>query len=326
MATFATIPNIARINPRIRFVWAAIIFVSCGGPAAVSPSSAATPTPSISTTSGGSAACVVRAGGPGTPVQDPTGPFSHNMAIARTSDGLQLTAHQQVLEHASVPDGVRLRDGSTLVYYVNGALGYVWVARVIDAGSGPLGVTPLGPLRINGVDTPVGIVDPDATLMPDGRVRLTYLSGFGPPGSGVPRAMCNADSDDGLSFTVVGAALSLSDENSTDPSVVRLSDGNWLMAHSRGQTSVISRSIDGGRTFTTEQTVSFGGVPELSIAPDGRVRLYVCTSGVSAYASSDLGRTWTLERSILAGTPSQRIVCDPSMVRESNLFIYKTAP
>lgn len=303
---------------------AAATVLSCGGEGAAAPSVGSTAPAPTATVAASTDACAVRTGGPGAPVPDPNGPYAHNMAIGRTSDGFRISETRQVLEHASVPDGVRMRDGSVLVYYVNGAQGYVWVARVTDS-NGVLSTTPLGAVRLNGVDTALGVVDPDAFLLPDGRVRLTYLSGFGPPGGSTARAMCSAESDDGLSFTVVGTALQLTDSDSTDPSVIRLADGSFLMAHSRGQRSVISRSPD-GRAFTTEQTVEFGGVPELALTNDGRVRLYVCSQGITSHVSSDAGRTWMREGVVVTGTATQRIVCDPSLVAGAGLFVYKTAP
>jgi hypothetical protein len=36
--------------------------------------------------------------------------------VARTPDGLTLTGARQVIDHASVPDGVRRADASVLVY------------------------------------------------------------------------------------------------------------------------------------------------------------------------------------------------------------------
>jgi hypothetical protein len=67
-------------------------------------------------------------------------------------------------------------------------------------------------------------------------------------------------------------------------------------------------------------------VPEIALAADGRVRLYVCSQGITSYLSADAGRTWTREGVVVTGTPSQRIVCDPSFVAGAGLFVYKTAP
>lgn len=53
-------------------------------------------------------------------VEDPNGPYGHQVVVAETKDGVTLTGARQVIDHASVPDGVRLADGSVRIYYVNG--------------------------------------------------------------------------------------------------------------------------------------------------------------------------------------------------------------
>ncbi len=169
-------------------------------------------------------------------------------------------------------------------------------------------------------------MDPDAVLLSDGRVRLAYLSGFGSPASGRPRAMCLADSDDGVHFTVVGRAIAFAEADTvTDPSIARLADGSWLMAVSRGTSTILARSPD-GLTFQAEATVEFGGVPELASLADGRLRLYVCGQGILSYVSSDAGRTWHAETTVLRpGTLDKKIVCDPSWIAGTNVFLFKVA-
>ncbi|MBL0173560.1 MAG: hypothetical protein IPP90_23300 [Gemmatimonadaceae bacterium] len=239
--------------------------------------------------------------------------------MAQTSDGLTLRGAHQVLEHASVPDGVRRADGSVLVYYVNGAAGATWVARIVADTA-----EPIGPITVDGVPAPVGVVDPDVQTVSGGAIRMFYLNGFGAP-EGTPRAMCSADSDDGVRFTTRGPAFIWSGgESFTDPSVIPLSDGSWLMAISLGQQTVIARSSN-GVSFTRESTLSFGGVPELAIAPDGAARLYVCAGAIVAYRSIDGGRTWSREQTVISpGFQGHNIVCDPSMVTGAGLFVFKT--
>jgi hypothetical protein len=253
------------------------------------------------------------------PITDPGGPYYHQVVSARTSDGVLITGARQVLDHASVPDGVRMGDGSIRIYYVNGAEGAVWVARQ-DGDA----VTPIGPIAINGVLRPRGVVDPDATRLADGRIRLAYLSGFGAPGGATSRAMCLADSPDGEHFTVVGPAVSFGvTDTTTDPSLVQLTNGTWLMAMSRGQTTVLARSAD-GISFTLGETLSYGGVPELATLADGRVRLYVCANGIESYVSANDGTSWQREGTVITPGGAARIVCDPSLVAGAGVFLYKT--
>jgi hypothetical protein len=167
----------------------AVPLAACG---TATPSEATAPTASAFSASSREG-CEVQPGGPSGPVNDPSGPYYHQVAVGRTTDGRSVSDPVTVLDHASVPDGVRLVDGSLRVYYVNGADGGVWVARLDDSRA-----TPLGPISIDGVQAPAGVADPDATALSDGRVRLAYLSSFGPPGSTRVRAMCLADSTDGF--------------------------------------------------------------------------------------------------------------------------------
>ncbi|MBA4181502.1 MAG: hypothetical protein C0506_13005 [Anaerolinea sp.] len=252
-------------------------------------------------------------------LKDRQGPYYHQVVLARSTDGVTVTGDKQVLEHASVPDGVQLADGSVYIYYINGARHGIDVALVQGDG-----VKELGPIWLDGVERPMGVVDPDATLLPDGKVRLVYFSGFGSPSQASRTAtMCLADSEDGIHFTVLGRAIAFN-EITTDPSIARLADGSWLMAVSQGQKTVLARSSD-GLTFEQYSAVTYGGVPEISALSDGRVRLYVCARGIESYISTDKGNTWQFEATVVRGQPPKPLRCDASVVPGANLFIYKWA-
>jgi len=292
--------------------------VACGGGGGTTSPAPATPTAPAGT--GNAPTCVITSGGVGGPINDQSGPYYHQVVIAQTTDGLAMTNLRQVIDHASVPDGVRRADGSVFVYYVNGATGYTDVAR-IEGDSARV----IGPITIDGKQNPLGVVDPDAVLLPDGRIRLAFFWGFGAPGTNLARAMCIAESSDGINFTMKSTALPFGPtEMLTDPSLLALPDGSWLMAISAGQNTLITRSAD-GLTFAREATLNYGGVPELARAPDGAVRLYVCRGGITAYRSTDAGRTWTLERTVVQPPVNgHQIVCDPSLVAGARLFVFKT--
>ena len=301
---------------RVSRVLASAVLLACGGSrdgSPIAPTPAATPQPAAAcfpTTSTGTA-----------PLRDPNGPFFHQVAIARTTNGTTVTEARTVIDHGSVPDGVRRRNGEVLIYYVNGASGgATWVARLSGDS-----VQSIGPITLNGVSAPTGVVDPDAVLLPNGRVRLAFYGGFGPTPNDQQRAMCIAESDDGVVFTSLGAALTFSlTEPLTDPSQLALGDGTWLMAISRGQQTIIARSDD-GVVYTRESTLAFGGVPELALTPDGAVRLYVCAGGIVSYRSTDAGRTWRREGTVIdAGFGGRPIVCDPSLVAGAEWFVFKS--
>lgn len=289
---------------------ATVIMTACGGSS--SPSSPSSTTTTTSSASG----CTVTASTPGTPVSAPSGPYFHHLAIAQTANGIALTSATDSLDHASVPDATVLPDGSIGVYYVNGETDGIWLARISATTA-----TPVSAITIDGFVRPSGAVDPDAFLTAAGKVRLTYLFGFGSGG----HRICMAESSDGVNFTTLGQSMSFSGTAETDPSVAKMSDGSWLMAVSRGTSTMLARSSD-GLTFTEFSQVSFGGVPELAALSDGRVRLYVCTSGgLAAYASSDKGANWASE-GLVSGAmiPGRPGVCDPSALLSRNLFVFKT--
>ncbi len=240
------------------------------------------------------------------------------MAVANTSDGASISGAMIVLDHASVPDGVRMADGSIAIYYVDGSAGGVHFGHLTGSV-----FTPVGPISVNGVSGPRGVVDPDVSLV-DGRVRLVYLSGFGTTGQ---RAYCIAESSDGQNFQVVSAALTLRIEHDlhrpVDGPVSRMA--RWLLAGSNGQSTILARSTD-GLSFSQYGSVNYGGVPEVALTSDNRVRLYVCGSdGIDSYLSGDSGSTWTSEATVVPAGTLGMTVCDPSYVAGANLFVFKTA-
>jgi hypothetical protein len=248
-------------------------------------------------------------------VLDPNGPMFHQVVMARTTDGVTVTDARIVQSAASVPDGVRAPDGRVLVYYVNGAQHGVWVG----AGSASTW-SPLGPIAIDGVSDPLGVVDPDAYRVGD-RIRLAYLANFT---SQTERAICLAESDDGRSFRTLGLAVDLRGAGTiTDPSVVPLPNGSWLMALSAGQTTRLARSAD-GLSFALGEMLSIGGVPELAVTSDGAVRLYVCAGAIVAYRSTDTV-SWQREQNVVTRGPNgSMLVCDPSRVAGTDVFVFKT--
>lgn len=90
-----------------------------------------------------------------------------------------------------------------------------------------------------------------------------------------------------------GPTASTPTEMLTDPSLLALPDGTWLMAISAGQNTLMTRSTD-GLTFTRDATLTFGGVPEFAR---------------------------TVMSSPVNGHP---IVCDPSLVAGAGLDVFKT--
>ena len=233
------------------------------------------------------------------------------MESATSADGLNFTPGARVLlEHASVPDGIRRPDGKVWVYYVNGQPGQhaIFIAERQKDGS----LKPIDCVRIDG-RVEGNAVDPDIVLRPDGSYQLFYFIGWfvgskPPPG---PRThdIYTAVSEDGVHFKQASLAIEVSN-GGTDPTSLRLEDGSWLMAIAHPEGILLARSDDGLTFSLTDQSFPEGG-PELWRFPD-RVRLYIKAQNLLIYATTDGGASWSLEHS----TPIPGH--DPSMVQEAD--------
>ncbi len=256
------------------------------------------------------------------------GPNCHQTHTALSRDGMAFTAEGEILVRASVPDGVRLPGGTLGVYYVTGGDDHGIFLGKPSGNRWERGEKVL----LDGVFDG-NAVDPDAVNLRDGRIRLFYYKGSF-VGGAVPSPIApfySAISTDGVRFTVEGKVFEI--EGGTDPSVVLLPDGSWLLAVARAQQQqmVVARSTDGAR-FETVTTLANGGIPELLVLPNGNVRLFFNGSGgagtppgMVSRISTDGGRTWTNEPGTRLN--HQGFSADPSVVRLDNgqyRMFYKT--
>ena len=327
------------------------------------PPPTTTPTaPSISTATPPPTAATCESGGSD---HDPApgGPYFHQVYRAHSGDGLDFAPENQlVLDHASVPDAVLMPDGSTLLYYVNGLTEQhgIWVAT--QSPEGAWGV--IDCVRLDG-EFNGNAVDPDVILLDDGRLRLFYYEGrfVGPrplSGEEPPHPIYSAVSRDGVNFSVEARLLAV--EGVTDPSVVRLPSGAWLMALSQGPRTLLAHSQDGntfqlrgdpiklggvlelalsqgprtllahsqdGNTFQLRgDPIKLGGVLELALLPGGRLRLYVSAMGIKSLISEDNGVTWTEEPGTRLSSRDGGILADPSLISSNGewTMYYKIVP
>lgn len=242
------------------------------------------------------------------PVHAPDGPYYHDTWLAISRDGLDVSQGRLVLHHASVPDVCVRQDGRALLYYVDAS----------DAGRFRLAVSlldrdgqPEAPQTVHIEGEPGKPVDPEAILLPDGRVRLYYVGG-----RRGAREVRSAVSTDGLSFVREPGAR-LAGHGVVDPAVVRLGDGAWKMYYAllddgSGQPCIRSASSPDGLSFTADPGVRFPGAgsPGALALPGGRVRLYVATEmRLDSWVSRD-GVFFRREKTVAQG----RDTFDPSVV------------
>ncbi|MBF0572839.1 MAG: hypothetical protein HQK69_03660 [Desulfamplus sp.] len=243
---------------------------------------------------------------------------NHQVYRAYSNDAYSFTAENRLLlAPASVPDGFIGVDGKFWFYFVNGEPGHHGIFAAKESDTGVFEIVDCVKIdgKFNG-----NAVDPDVVKLTDGRYRLFFFEGnfVSPPtpGQGSGHPIYSAISDNGLDYTLEQKVIEV--EGVTDPSVVQLPDGTWLMALAQGTTNkvLLAKSTNGYEFTLTGVEFSAGGIPELGVMPDGTVRIYMSKS----FISKDKGNTWTQE--------SDRFIpgADPSLVKmpdNSYVMLYK---
>jgi hypothetical protein len=164
-------------------------------------------------------------------------------------------------------------------------------------------------------------VDPNIVQLQDGRYLMTYMRGnFGQANPEAMSTIYSAWSYDGVYFFDPQVVFKPSGSGNadgspvvTDPSLVQLRDGSWLLAVSNpaGPSATLYASAD-GRSFTPKGVTLPTFSPDLQVLADGRVRLHYAdgpAGGIGSRISADGGQTWTVE----AGARKSGAGFDPSV-------------
>lgn len=259
------------------------------------------------------------------------------LLLARSADGLKWeTFPDPIRQHASAPEIALLESGDLMIYFTDGAVDNLAAIRLRPEAFRPWDSIPpqgegLPPtyyqseawedveLSFDYPPTEKMLV-PDLVVIPYAVTRLFFFGANMPSGKpDDPHIIYSAmGASDGTYFGVdMGERISL--PGITDPSVVYLSDSSWLMALSRGTETVLAHSEDGGSFTETGVVVKSGGTPELTVLPDGALRLYVTArGGITSLISSDGGQTWTEEEGLRIQAQPDHITADPSVIQISD--------
>lgn len=272
------------------------------------------------------------------PFSDQNGPFYHKVYKATSTDGITFTKTGELIaDKSSVPDVVRMNDGTLFIYAVDGAQrsnsGFM-VARSKDNGA----TWEQGSLHVKTSRTKFSVgADPQAVLLPDSSIRLYYLvfPDKKPPldstGKPIPTSEKNyiksAVSSDGINFTEEGGNRFEMTQIWTDPDVIKIGS-RWFMYLSEGSKNIAATSDD-GMTFVTENKAvrTDGAISKTVPTDDGKYRQFYCKAGISSAVTTD-GINFSNE-AVSLESDRDEILCDPSPVKINDnewLLIYKSAP
>jgi hypothetical protein len=202
------------------------------------------------------------------------------------------------------------------MYYVSGKPGQhgMWFTEQNANGSWQRG----NKVLLNGLFDG-DAVDPEILPQANGSYRMYYFKGnfvTPPPANPGLNKIYLAESTDALQYNVIGEAFAY--QNIFDPSVVKLNNGDYLMACTQAVgnvvNTVLAKSTNGGITFVYQSTLNNTGVPELFVLNDGSVRLfYNGIGGIVSQKSTDHGNSWQLETGFRLSVPG--FAGDPSVVQ-----------
>ena len=157
--------------------------------------------------------------------------------------------------------------------------------------------------------------DPDVTVLSNGTYLLAYTTlvqnSGGQPAPGV--AIMTAVSTDGINFTDAQPAFTIpSSQEVSDPSVVQLANGSFLMSVGNfsnpiGHQGVSFYISQDGRNYTsTGVTLTQSDIsPSLLLLSNGDIRLYTTgPGGIVSFISINDGQTWTQETGLRLAMPA----------------------
>lgn len=278
------------------------------------------------------------------PFMDKNGPFYHKVYKATSTDGVTFTkTGELIMDKSSVPDVVKMNDGTLYIYAVDGAQrsnSGIMVARSKDNGK----TWEQGSLNVKTSRTKFSVgADPQAVLLPDGSIRLYYLvfpdkkppldSTGKPIPTGEKNYIKSAVSTDGVNFTEEEGSRFEMTQIWTDPDVIKIDpstgsgQGKWFMYLSEGSKNIATTSDD-GMTFTLGDAVrNDGAISKTVPVGDRKYRQFYCKAGISSAVTTD-GINFTGEVVSLKDDGNE-ILCDPTPVKISDgnwLMFYKSAP
>ena len=182
----------------------------------------------------------------------------------------------------SDPAPVMLKDGRIRIYY-KGANGPGGPGQAIHSIFSAVSIDGLifkkEGIRINSQQTPDGgwASVPEAILLPDGKVRIYYVSNGADVGHGIVYAV----SEDGLNYTRDGTVL----PGFVDPAIIRLADGTYLIlavAFPYNSSGKLTDADPGIYSFRSQDGINFYN-RELVLGGEGNIDPAIADMGDGTY-------------------------------------------
>lgn len=268
------------------------------------------------------------------PFSDKNGPFYHKVYKAVSKDGLTFERTSGViLDKSSVPDAVKMPDGRIIIYTVDGAQrSYSGFMVAVSKDNGKTFEQGSLPLKN---DRPLAGADPQAVLLPDGKVRLYYLvmpdkkpaldENGTPLPLDEPMKIMSAISDDGITFTEEKGIRYQGKELFTDPDVIKIGS-KWFMYLSKGMENIAFSSTD-GKTFKKEKSIRMNGAISKTVPiGGGKYRQFFTRNGINSAVTTD-GLNFVDDSGSRLEANGPQIIADPTPVKVGNQWIlfYKAA-
>jgi hypothetical protein len=239
------------------------------------------------------------------------GPWQHRVFRAVSTDGMTWTKDTTLLFFpASVPSVVMDTNQNVFLYYVH--MDNPFSPESLFVAVSPDGQYFYAPQSaVFTGSTVTRKVDPDAVILPDGRIRLYYIDFDMQP----PQDVHSAISNDGINFTEEPGIRFSDPTGITDPDVFSAA-GKWNMYVSKGTQLLRATSID-GLTFAMDSSFAWnkGAVSCTHMFSCGLYRTYFCGSGKILSATSGTGDTLVMESGVRLAPDVNEFICDPTMLR-----------
>ncbi|HBK34384.1 hypothetical protein A2239_03420 [Candidatus Uhrbacteria bacterium RIFOXYA2_FULL_40_9] len=240
---------------------------------------------------------------------NPSGPWSHNLMMTTSHDGITFDTPQLFLKRAGVPSIIADSQGRLIVafqWFPQSNEGFDAIAVSFSDDQGKTWSDPES-IVVEGLpEDYIRPYDPTLTLTEDEQIRLYFTSNLAIKEPNVISQIYSALSDDGIHYTLEQEArIALTNERVYDCAVARLA-GLWYLTAPSKQGALLFTSSD-GLSFTQSQTIKSSQNWTGNLLVQGEVlRFYGGGPGNIWWSQTSDGENWSKpqETNLTGGDPT----------------------